>query len=87
MSAHLLSLRHRFSAAFRAISDRLLALSFAALAGPPFNPPRRPRAAAAALTSGGMPRFSDRSAIVSMIRTAACASSSFFLDRLGMQIV
>ena len=38
-------------AAFLAISDRLLDVKLFALAGPPFNPPLRPNAAAAAFMS------------------------------------
>ena len=75
---------HRAVAAFFAISERFLAVSLIALAGPPISPPRRPRAAAAALTSAGISGFSVLSAIVSMIRTAARVSSSRFLERLGI---
>jgi hypothetical protein len=44
-------LRQRAAAAFLAISDLLLADKLLALALPPFKPPSRPNAAAAALTS------------------------------------
>jgi hypothetical protein len=37
---------HRAFAAFAAIRERLCGLNVAALAGPPFNPPSRPRATA-----------------------------------------
>ena len=40
-------LPHRVFAALAAIWDRLRGLSFAALAAPPFKPPRRPSATAA----------------------------------------
>jgi hypothetical protein len=37
---------HRFAAAFAAIRERLRGPNAAALAAPPFNPPRRPNATA-----------------------------------------
>ena len=43
---------HLALAAFFAISARFLADSFSALAFPPFNPPRRPRATAAGFLVG-----------------------------------
>src|SRR5262249_29722291 len=59
MSAACHFFSQRLAAALRAISARLLADSFSALALPPFWPPRRPRATAAgffpssAVLSGG----------------------------------
>ena len=45
-------LPHLDFAALRAISERVFLESFFALAGPPFNPPRRPRATAAGFLGG-----------------------------------
>src|SRR5438105_10604775 len=72
--------RHRFWAARRAISDRCSAVSFLARAGPPFLPPRLPRARAAARTSsdGG----SSSSPLAPAVeRLWLCRG--VFLDRLG----
>ena len=47
-SGFFLRLDHRATAAFRALSFRCSAVNFAARAFPPFNPPSRPSATAAA---------------------------------------
>lgn len=76
-----LSAPQRFWAAFRAISLRRLGERAAALAVPPLAPPSRPSATAAGffLCFGGACPVASATT-----RKAASATSSFFLERLGM---
>jgi hypothetical protein len=58
--AFLSFLAHRAAAAFRALRVRCSAVSFRALALPPFNPPSRPNATAAAFFFSAIPTFSQK---------------------------
>jgi len=73
----------RAAAAFFAISDRCSAVSFAALAAPPFAPPSRPSATAAgffpASGSGAFPVASSTTEAASRFK-----SVGRFLGRSGM---
>ena len=69
-------------AAFLAISFFRFEDSFSALAFPPFNPPRRPKATAAEFFSLGLSVGSSVAAF--NISKAVTFSSEAFLDRLGI---
>lgn len=73
---------HRALAAFLAIRFRLDADKLAALAGPPFRPPRRPRATAAGFLcwTWGSPVASETMDAASWLGSVGLR----FLDRLSM---
>lgn len=78
------SLPHLASAAFRAASDRCLAVILTALAFPPLRPPFRPRATAA----GSLPSSSTVSGsspvAMAMIFFASLDGSRGMRERLGI---
>jgi hypothetical protein len=69
---------HRARAALRAISERFLAESFAARAGPTLSPPRRPNSTAAGFFSG-----SWGSAFSSLVASSTRAAARAFRSRGG----
>jgi hypothetical protein len=73
---------HLACAAFIAISLRFLAERAFFLAGPPFNPPNRPKATAAGFFLWGFVAGSSVAAF--NISKAVTFSSLGFLDRLGI---
>lgn len=79
-----LCLFHRAIAAALAISFSLRLESFAALAGPPFIPPSRPSATAAAFFPSGVMGAGCWLVAESTMDLASWFSSTGLLDRLGM---
>jgi len=67
-----LVLAHLATTAFRALSLRCSAVSLVARAGPPFMPPLRPKATAAAFFLAMFHILRDRSRIVKGKRLAIC---------------
>lgn len=92
---YLARLPHRDRAAFRAIAERREAVSFAARALPPFNPPSRPSATAAGFFSDATSptmreamRFTsllERLGIAPNSTIARCVQRFFTFARLALK--